>query len=63
MTTQNEPSYGAAILSLFVPGLGQAVKGRVLSGIFWFVVVILGYCALVVPGLILHLWCVVRAAR
>ena len=27
----------AAICSLFIPGLGQLVQGRVLSAIFWFV--------------------------
>jgi TM2 domain-containing membrane protein YozV len=27
----------AAICSLFVPGLGQLVQGRLLSAIFWFV--------------------------
>ncbi|KFN48691.1 hypothetical protein P873_13620 [Arenimonas composti TR7-09 = DSM 18010] len=26
----------AAICSLFVPGLGQLVQGRVLSALFWF---------------------------
>ena len=27
----------AAICSLFIPGLGQLVQGRVLSALFWFV--------------------------
>ena len=31
----------AAICSFFVPGLGQLVQGRVLSGLLWF----LGACA------------------
>lgn len=26
----------AAICSLFIPGLGQLVQGRILSAIFWF---------------------------
>ena len=28
----------AALCSLFVPGLGQLIQGRVLSALFWFVV-------------------------
>lgn len=63
MTKKNEPSYGAAILSLLIPGLGQAVKGSMLMGLIWFLMVVIGYCALIVPGLILHFLCVVRAAR
>lgn len=27
----------AALCSLFIPGLGQLVQGRILSAIFWFV--------------------------
>lgn len=27
----------AAICSLFIPGLGQLVQGRVLSAMFWFI--------------------------
>lgn len=27
----------AAILSFFIPGLGQLVQGRILSALFWFV--------------------------
>jgi len=27
----------AALCSLFVPGLGQLIQGRVLSALFWFV--------------------------
>ncbi len=27
----------AAICSLFIPGLGQLIQGRILSALFWFV--------------------------
>lgn len=51
----------AAVLSFFMPGLGQLYKGQILNGIVWFFVVGLGYVALIVPGLVLHLFCVLGA--
>ncbi len=52
----------AALISFLIPGGGQMYKGEVGLGIIWFIVVIIGYIFLVVPGLILHLICVVTAA-
>src|SRR6218665_3700348 len=52
----------AALISFLIPGGGQMYKGDVGLGIFWFIIVIVGYIFLVVPGLILHLICVVTAA-
>jgi TM2 domain-containing membrane protein YozV len=52
----------AAVLSFFVPGLGQLYKGQILNGIVWFFFVLLGYAALVLPGLLLHLFCIIGAA-
>ena len=52
-----------ALLSFFIPGLGQLVKGQVFGGIIWFIVVAIGYAALVIPGLILHLCCIIGAAQ
>jgi len=52
----------AALLSLIIPGVGQAYKGQVLNGIVWFIVVVLGYAFFVIPGLILHLCCIAGAA-
>jgi TM2 domain-containing membrane protein YozV len=51
----------AAVLSFFVPGLGQLYKGQFLSAVFWFVFVSMGYVALILPGLILHFFCVLGA--
>jgi TM2 domain-containing membrane protein YozV len=51
----------AALLSLWIPGLGQLYAGRVVSGILWFLCVGLGY-VLILPGLILHLFCIVSAS-
>lgn len=51
----------AAVLSFFVPGLGQLYKGQIIGGILWFLFVCIGYAALIVPGLILHFFCVLGA--
>jgi TM2 domain-containing membrane protein YozV len=51
----------AAVLSFFVPGLGQLYKGRFFAGLFWFLAVGLGYILLVIPGVILHIFCVLFA--
>lgn len=52
----------AALLSLFIPGLGQMVTGRVLPGVLWLFAVIIGYTAFIAPGIILHVICIVNAA-
>lgn len=52
----------AAILSLVVPGLGQLYKGQWLNGPLWFCIVVAGYFAFVVPGLVLHVLCILGAA-
>ena len=52
-----------ALLSFLWPGLGQILKGQVLQGILWMVAVVVGYMLLIVPGIILHIWCMVDAAR
>ncbi|MEJ7600805.1 MAG: hypothetical protein WKG01_23070 [Kofleriaceae bacterium] len=51
----------AAGLSLWIPGLGQLYTGRVMSAILWFFVVGAGYL-LIIPGLILHVFCILGAA-
>lgn len=51
----------AAVLSFFVPGLGQLYKGQILNAIVWFFFVCMGYVALILPGLVLHFFCVLGA--
>jgi len=58
----------AAIASLFFPGLGQLLQGRVLAALLFFVVTVVGYALwwLIVPavlGAIFHLWSIIDAAR
>jgi TM2 domain-containing membrane protein YozV len=52
----------AFILSFFLPGLGQCYKGQVINGIVWFVVVVIGYVMLIVPGIVLHICCAIGAS-
>jgi hypothetical protein len=52
----------AAGLSLLIPGAGHLYLGRTPSAILWFFVVSAGY-ALLLPGLILHLFNIASASR
>ena len=51
----------AALLSVWVPGAGHLYAGRVASALLWFVIVGMGY-VLVLPGLVMHLFCIASAA-
>lgn len=50
-----------AILSFFIPGLGQLVKGQVGKGILIFIGFFIGLAMFVLPGVIIWLWQVVDA--
>ena len=52
----------AAVLSFLIPGLGHLYKGRILGGLIWFFLTGVGYVAFIIPGLILHLLCILRSA-
>jgi hypothetical protein len=52
----------AALLTLFLPGAGHLYAGKVVAALLWALVVGLGY-ALILPGLVLHLFSVASAAR
>lgn len=53
----------AAGLSLVLPGLGHCYKGEVGPGFTWLVVVLAGYALAPLLGLVLHVCCIVGAAR
>jgi TM2 domain-containing membrane protein YozV len=52
----------AAVLSFFIPGMGQMYKGQIGIGLAWTISVFIGYVLFALPGLILHLFCIVSAA-
>jgi TM2 domain-containing membrane protein YozV len=59
-TTTLDPGT-AAFLTFLIPGWGQMRRGKVKAGLIWLVVVIAGYFAFVIPGLILHGLCILDA--
>jgi hypothetical protein len=56
------PSPGvAAVLSFFVPGLGQIYRGNLGGGLLWLVSTAAGYAVFIIPGIALHLACIASA--
>ena len=58
----------AAIASLFFPGLGQLIQGRIFPALGFFVITVTGYFFwwLIVPAIIaaiFHLWSIIDAAK
>lgn len=52
----------AAVLSLLIPGAGQIYKGQIFNGLFWMLIIVIGYMAFIIPGAIMHLFCIIGAA-
>jgi len=50
-----------AVLSFFIPGLGQLYKGDILPFLFFFFITPLGYAFFAIPGLILHFLAILHA--
>ena len=53
----------AALLSFFLPGVGQMYKGEVGLGVAFLLGTIMGYVACVIPGIILHIFSIINAAQ
>ena len=63
-TVHRAPSPGiAAVLSVFIPGLGQVYAGRLLAGGLWFLGTALAYSAVLLPGFLVHAVCVWSAYK
>lgn len=56
--TSGEVRFLAACMSLCLPGLGQAYRGQYIMAVFWLVSAFIGYCMLIVPGLLIHALCI-----
>lgn len=52
----------AAILSFFIPGLGQICQNRAFTGLLALVFTVAGYFFFILPGLIFHLLVIADAA-
>ena len=60
---QHSSSKAAAVFfSIIWPGIGQIYQGRIFSGLFFIFATPIGYLCLIVPGLILHLICIIDSA-
>ncbi len=61
----NQPRQWNALLAMFLafcfPGLGQLYKGQFLRAVLWFICILIGYSAYLVPGVILQICCVLDA--
>lgn len=58
----------AALCSVFCPGLGQLVQGRLFMACFFFFAVVIGWAlaVLILPAvlaILFHLWSILDAAR
>ncbi len=53
----------AMVLSFLWPGLGQIYRGRLLRGLLWMVAVAIGYVCFIIPGMVLHLLCIILAGK
>ncbi|MBN7811896.1 hypothetical protein J0A68_13155 [Algoriphagus sp. H41] len=60
MSTIVDPST-AAFLSFLIPGWGQMRRGRRIEGLIWLIAVVAGYFLFILPGLILHVLCMIEA--
>ena len=54
----------AALCSVFIPGLGHLIQGRIFSAIFYFLIVggFYGTVIFYFIGIIFHLFCVISTA-
>ena len=48
----------AAVLSVVIPGLGQVYGGRLLAGALWFLATTCAYSAVLLPGFLVHAFCI-----
>ena len=62
-TIMNTSNALAAIVNIFIPGVGQATQGRMLAGLFFLIITFIGYAVLILPGIIMHIWSIVDAAN
>ncbi len=53
----------AAVLSVLLPGLGQVYAGRLIAGGLWFLGTAMAYSAVLLPGFLVHAFCIWSAYR
>ena len=59
---QREEKHGVpAVMSLFLPGLGQMIKGQVGKGVGLLICTIIGYVMFILPGIAMHIYTIFDA--
>jgi TM2 domain-containing membrane protein YozV len=53
----------AAVLSVFIPGLGQLYAGRLVAAVLWFLGTAMAYSAVLIPGFLVHAFCIWSAYK
>lgn len=53
----------AVLLSFLCPGLGHIYLGKPMQAALFFVLTVIGYFALIVPGIAVHLFTIIDANR
>lgn len=53
----------AALISLFIPGGGHMYKNQIGVGLVYLILVPIGYLFFILPGLCLHIFCIVDSAK
>jgi len=53
----------AAFISFLLPGAGQMYGRKIGKGVIWLIAGVLGYWLWVVPGVIIHICCIVNAYK
>jgi TM2 domain-containing membrane protein YozV len=53
----------AMVLSLVIPGAGQIYRGDASAGFGWMAGAALGYLMLIIPGIVIHILCVIDAGK
>ena len=53
----------AVLLSFLCPGLGHIYLGKPMQAALFFVLTLVGYCAMIVPGVAVHLFTIIDASR
>lgn len=54
---KNQKHGAAALLSFLIPGLGQLVRGKIFSALFFFFVIVITFPTIILP-LFFWVWCV-----
>lgn len=61
MATNKKGDSAAALISLLIPGAGQMYNDKIIQGMVWLVATVAGYAFMVIPGLVIHAFCIFDA--